>query len=147
MQARAVTRAIEKAGMRKIAVSPPVKATLNIAEALRSLGFNLTFLRSPNYVLKKLSDLTAQELSMLKEAFAENKHPRFMKEFSFHGPYGKSKFYKKAVENADLEKLTKLIGICAMLLQTKVYLFWLNWKIPNHRFDNISFEKRLFKIS
>jgi hypothetical protein len=51
------------------------------------------------------------------------------------------------VETADLEKLTKLIGICAMLLQTKVYLFWLNWKIPNHRFDNISFEKRLLKIS
>jgi hypothetical protein len=49
-----------------------------------------------------------------------------MKEFSFHDPYGKSKFYKKAVETADLEKLTKLIGICAMLLQTKVYLFWQN---------------------
>jgi hypothetical protein len=47
-----------------------------------------------------------------------------MKEFSFHDPYGKSKIYKEAVENADLEKLTKLIGICAMLLQTKVYLFW-----------------------
>jgi len=47
-----------------------------------------------------------------------------MKEFSFHDSYGKSKFYKGAVENADLEKLTKLIGICAMLLQTKVYLFW-----------------------
>jgi hypothetical protein len=52
-----------------------------------------------------------------------NKHPRFMKEFSFHDPYGKSEFYKDALETADLEKLTKLIGICAMLLQTKVYLF------------------------
>jgi hypothetical protein len=61
---------------------------------------------------------------MLKETFVENKHPRFMKEFSFHDPYGKSKFYKKALEGADLEKLTKLIGICSMLLQTKVYLFW-----------------------
>jgi len=38
---------------------------------------------------------------MLKEAFAENKHPRFMKEFSFHDPYGKTKSYKKAVETAD----------------------------------------------
>jgi hypothetical protein len=61
---------------------------------------------------------------MLKEAFAENKHPRFMKEFGFHDPHGKSKFYKKAAEKADLEKLTKLVGICAMLLQTKVYLLW-----------------------
>jgi hypothetical protein len=47
-----------------------------------------------------------------------------MKEFSFHDPYGKSKFFKKAVETADLEKIAKLIGICGMLLQTKVYLFW-----------------------
>jgi hypothetical protein len=47
-----------------------------------------------------------------------------MKEFSFHDPYGKSKIYKEAVENADLEKLTKLVGICGLLLQTKVYLFW-----------------------
>jgi hypothetical protein len=51
-----------------------------------------------------------------------------MKEFSFHDPYGKSKFYKKELKTADMEKLTKLIGICAMLLQTKVYLFWRNWE-------------------
>jgi hypothetical protein len=49
---------------------------------------------------------------MHKEAFAENKHPRLMKEFSFHDPNGTSKFHKKAVETADLEKLMKLIGIC-----------------------------------
>jgi hypothetical protein len=75
-------------------------------------------------VLKKLASLNGRELSMLKEVFTENRHPRFMKEFSFHDPYGKSKIYKEAVENADLEKLTKLIGICSLLLQTKVYLFW-----------------------
>ena len=57
-------------------------------------------------------------------SFHKNKHPRFMKEFSLHDPYGKGKFYKKAVETADLEKLTKRIGICTMLLQTEVYLFW-----------------------
>lgn len=39
-------------------------------------------------------------------------------------PYGKGKLYRNAVETADFEKLTKLVGICAMLLQTKVYLFW-----------------------
>lgn len=76
------------------------------------------------YVLKKLVSSKAEELSMLREAFSENKHPRFMKEFSLHDPYGKSKFYKGAVKNADMEKLIKLIGICAMLLQAKVYLFW-----------------------
>jgi GNAT superfamily N-acetyltransferase len=114
----------ERAGLRKITESPPVKTALNIAEVLKNLGFNLTFLRSSKCILKKLASLNHQELSMLREAFTVNKHLRFMKEFSFHDPYGKSKFYKEAVETADLEKLTKLIGICAMLLQTKVYLFW-----------------------
>jgi ABC-type ATPase with predicted acetyltransferase domain len=101
----------ERAGLRKIAESPPVKSTFKVADVLKTLGFNLTFLRSQKYVLKKLASLNGRELSMLKEVFAENKHPRFMKEFSFHDPYGKSKIYKEAVENADLEKLTKLIGI------------------------------------
>jgi len=32
---------------------------------------------------------------------------RFMKEFSFHDPYGQSKFYKKAVETADSTKAGK----------------------------------------
>jgi GNAT superfamily N-acetyltransferase len=114
----------EKAGMRKIAESSQVKSALNVAEVLKTLGFNLTFFRSSKYVLKKLASLTSQNLSMLKAVFAENKHPRLMKEFSFHDPYGKSKYYKAAVETADSKKLAKLIGICGMLLQTKVYLFW-----------------------
>jgi energy-coupling factor transporter ATP-binding protein EcfA2 len=114
----------ERAGMQKIAESPPVKSAYNVAEVLKTLSFNVTFLRSPRYVLSKLASLSVQELSMLRETFAENKHPRFMKEFSFHDPYGKSKFYKEAVKNADMEKFTKLIGICGMLLQTKAYLFW-----------------------
>jgi hypothetical protein len=52
-----------------------------------------------------------------------------MKESGFHDPYGRSKFYRKAVESAGFEKLAKLIEICGMLLQTKVYLFWHgSWK-------------------
>jgi GNAT superfamily N-acetyltransferase len=114
----------EKAGMCKTAESQPVKEALKITKVLNKLGFNVTYLRSPKYVLKKLASLNAQELSMLKTAFSENKHPRFMKEFSFHDPYGRSEFYKKAVETADSQKLAKLTSICGMLLQTKVYLFW-----------------------
>jgi ABC-type ATPase with predicted acetyltransferase domain len=114
----------EKAGMRKIAESQPVKEALKITEVLNELGFNATYLRSTKYVLEKLASLNAQELNMLRTVCSENRHPRFMKEFSFHDPYGSSKFYKKAVETADSQKLAKLTGICGMLLQTKVYLFW-----------------------
>jgi len=51
-------------------------------------------------------------------------HPRFMKEIFYHKPYGKAKLFKEKVDKADFEKLTKLIRIVGLLLQTKVYLFW-----------------------
>jgi hypothetical protein len=114
----------ERAGLKKIAESLPVKEAFKLAEVLKTSGFNITFLRSSKYVCSKLARRDGRELSMLKRAFSENKHLRFMKEFSFHDPYGKSKFYKDALETARLEKLTKPISVCAMLLQTKVYLFW-----------------------
>jgi len=36
----------------------------------------------------------------------------------------KSKNYADELEKADLQKLTRLVKIAAVLLQTKVYLFW-----------------------
>jgi len=56
-----------------------------------------------------------------------------MKEFFYHQPYGKRQLYKQSVETASLEKLAKLINICGMLLQTKMYLFWLNDSSRVHR--------------
>ena len=47
-----------------------------------------------------------------------------MKEIFYHKPYGKAKLFKEKVDKADFEKLTKLIRIVGLLLQTKVYLFW-----------------------
>jgi GNAT superfamily N-acetyltransferase len=47
----------EKAGMRKIAESQPVKEACNVASVLKTLGFNTPLLRSQKYVLNKLSDL------------------------------------------------------------------------------------------
>ncbi len=49
---------------------------------------------------------------------------RFLKEFFYHEPYGKRGLYRQRVETATLEKLAKLIHVTALLLQTKVYLFW-----------------------
>jgi hypothetical protein len=50
---------------------------------------------------------------------AENKHLRFMKEFSFHEPYGKSKFLRQSAEGTDWEKLTKLVDICCICCRPK----------------------------
>jgi len=97
---------------------------LHIAETLQKLGFNVQLLGSRSYVLKKLQLMRGEHLTRLRQAFIQHNHQRFQKEFSPHQPYGKTEKYKTGVENADLRKLTKLIKICGMLLQTKVYLFW-----------------------
>jgi len=66
----------------------------------------------------------------LKEAFVRNGHQRFRKEFAAmrHVPYGTTKLYREGIESADLDRLAKLIKIEGVLLQTKVYLFWVNLK-------------------
>jgi hypothetical protein len=43
-------------------------------------------------------------------------HPRFVKVFFYHKPYGKAKLFKEKVDNADLDKLAKLIKIVGLLL-------------------------------
>jgi hypothetical protein len=40
--------------------------------------------------MKKFASPRAQELDLLGETFAENKHPQFMKEFSFHDTWQKA---------------------------------------------------------
>lgn len=97
-----------------------------IAESLSRFGFELPLLSSERYVKEKLEGLSAMEVNELRGLFAQNKHPRFKKEFavSRHQPFGKTSDYVKCVENADLPKIVKLTKIVGVLLQTKVYLFW-----------------------
>ena len=118
----------EKAGTQKVAEQLPAKQVLRISEMLSSLGFSVQLLGSRNYVLKKLQLMRIKHLTLLRQAFIQHNHQRFQKEFSPHQPYGKFEKYKTGVEKADLKKLAKLIKICGMLLQTKVYLFWKNQK-------------------
>ena len=116
----------EKAGMKRIAEQTEVKSVLKISEMLSSLGFDVQLLGSQHYVKQKLDTLDTQQLLSVREVFLKNPHPRLKKEVtsSRHQPYGKTADYVKYVEAADSEKLAKLIKTVALLLQTKVYLFW-----------------------
>ena len=91
---------------------------------LIKVGFEVTFLGSKKYVSTKLQSLNAADLQVLREVFQQNIIPRLMKEFFYHMPYGKQKLYRQELKTAPLGKLTRLINITALLLQTKVYLFW-----------------------
>jgi len=116
----------EKAGMKKIAVQEPSKDVLRVAEGLKNLGFDLKLLGSQRYVFEKLAELDNDKLNMLRGYLQRCGHPRFRKEFaaSRHVPYGNSTEFKKAIGEADAPKLARLIRIVGMLLQKKVYLFW-----------------------
>jgi len=116
----------EKAGLIKVQEVTPSKQALAIKDVLEKMHFNITLLGSHAYVLTKLQSLTESELRTLRQALIMNAHPRFLKEFFSHQPYGKRQLFEKAVEIAGLEKLAKLLKVTGMLLQTKVYLFWKN---------------------
>jgi hypothetical protein len=116
----------EKAGLKKIVEQQPLPSILRIADLLVKLGFNLKLLGSEHYVLERVERLSVGEVEQVREAFIENKHPRFKKEFavSRHQPFGKTSDYVKCIENADSEKMAQITKLVGMLLQTKVYLFW-----------------------
>jgi len=99
----------EKAGMRRI---------------LESLGFNTQLLGSEKYVLERLQSLSGQDVERIRQAFAKHSHPRFMKAFSYHPPFGAKKTYRERIEHLNPKKLAHLIKICGFLMHTKAYLFW-----------------------
>jgi tRNA(Met) C34 N-acetyltransferase TmcA len=119
----------EKAGMRKVAEQPPSQEAGKIAELLAQLGFDCQLLGSRKYVLAKLQTLSSNDLAKVKQAFIKNRHPRFLKSFSYDLPFGTKEEYMKRVEEADLGQLAHLIKVCGFLLQTKVYLFWKNLNV------------------
>jgi hypothetical protein len=114
----------EKAGMKRIADQVPPKEALKIWELLRELGFNEQLLGSEKYVLEKLESLSGLDIERIKQALVKYSHPRFMKAFSYHLPYGQKQAYRKEVEHLGLERLAGLIKICGFLMQTKIYLLW-----------------------
>jgi len=78
----------EKAGMKRIAEQAPPKEAMKIVELLRELGFNKRLLGSEKYVLGRLQSLSGQDVERIKQALVKYSHPRFMKSFSYHLPYG-----------------------------------------------------------
>ena len=63
-------------------------------------------------------------MAKIRKAFIKHAHPRFLKSFSAHMPFGRMEAYAEEVRKASLERLARLIKVCGFLMQTKVYLFW-----------------------
>jgi GNAT superfamily N-acetyltransferase len=114
----------EKAGMQKVAVQTPSKEAVKIRDLLEEVGFDIQFLNSRKHVQERLSRLDQNDILKIKAAFMKYKHPRFLKTFTSHVPFGQKEIYERRVADASLERLGDLIRTCSFLLQTKVYLFW-----------------------
>jgi ABC-type ATPase with predicted acetyltransferase domain len=114
----------EKAGMQKVAVQDASKEAMKIRDVLEELGFDIQFLGSRKYIQERLRRLDEDDILKVKAAFMKYKHPRFLKTFSSHVPFGQKEIYQEHVADASLERLGDLIRTCSFLLQTKVYLFW-----------------------
>jgi hypothetical protein len=110
--------------MTRIHTTTPTKQAQAIHNTLQKLDFNTTQLNSENYAQTQLKNLNPTELSTLRQTFAQNYHPRLAKEFFHNEPYGTHKLYRERLQTANLDKLAKLITVTALLLQTKIYLFW-----------------------
>jgi ABC-type transport system involved in cytochrome c biogenesis ATPase subunit/predicted GNAT family N-acyltransferase len=123
----------EKAGMKRIIEQEPPKEALAILRVLQSREFKDQDLASERRALRKLQNLDDKSIEMIKEAFVKYNHPRFMKAFSYHLPFGLKQAYQDRVEHSNLEKLAHLIKICSFLMQTKVYLFWDDSEKPCNR--------------
>jgi tRNA(Met) C34 N-acetyltransferase TmcA len=114
----------EKAGMQRVAVQEPSKEALRILAVLKGLDFNIEMLGSLKYVQGKVESLSSLEVRRIRDVFLKSRHPRFLKNFSYDLPYGRTEDYRKKIEGASLERLAQLIRVCGFLLQSKVYLFW-----------------------
>jgi ABC-type ATPase with predicted acetyltransferase domain len=116
----------ERAGMQKIIEQQSVESVSKISNILENLGFNLQLLSSERYVEQKLEALAPDKIELLKNTLLKSNHPRLKKEFASarHTPFGKTSDYICSVKTANIKKICKLMRVLAMLLQTKVYLFW-----------------------
>jgi len=114
----------EKAGMVRVAMQEPPKEAVKIRDLLEEVGFDIQFLNSKKHVQERLSRLDQDDILKIKAAFMKYKHPRFLKIFTSHVPFGQKEIYQGHVADASLERLGDLIRTASFLLQTKVYLFW-----------------------
>lgn len=91
------------------------------------MRFDLQLPGSARWLQEKLESLDAVQLFKVKEVFATNGHPKFDREFASVRcqPFGNKAQYVKALEEADLPRMCRLIKVVGVLLGMKAYLFWM----------------------
>jgi len=112
----------EHAGMRKIQESTPDAKVFSAIEELRALGFNPVLLASEGANLRRLSQLTSEEIDKVREILLTV--PYYKRFISGQKPYYRREEIRKWLWNQDLPSLAKRLKTLSVLSETKVYLFW-----------------------
>jgi hypothetical protein len=118
----------EHGGLHRVAESTPDRYVLQAIAKLNEIGFDPTFLSSEAYNLHKLRNnhiLIGKVKDVLREF--SKRGGIYRKRLASAKPafLGKEEF-DRILENADEEKLAKMLRILSFLAQPKVYLFWKN---------------------
>jgi len=114
----------EKAEMKRIAEQKPDPSCQKAIEQLRKLGFNLILLASKKQNLRRLKELSREEMSQCKDILANVRLPRLWRAAVPEKPYTDNVTYRSAIEKAGIEKMARMLRVLSILMQTKVYLLW-----------------------
>jgi ABC-type ATPase with predicted acetyltransferase domain len=114
----------EKAGMTKITQTSPDKTVLNAINELKQVGFNPVLLTSEKTNREKLQNMTKTQVNQTKTALKQVKGIYTKRIASTKKAFLKKQEYHNIVDEADKQKLAKMLRILGFLTQTKVYLFW-----------------------
>jgi len=114
----------ERVGMRRVCERPPPREVQELFRRLQAYGWNPALALSPTYNLTRLRGLSERQLAEVREALAHVNHPRLLRVVQTGSPYGRREVYAERVRRGSVELLARIIHTAALLMQTKVYLFW-----------------------
>jgi len=115
----------ERAGLKKVAESRPQPALVEAVEKLRQLGFNPLSLASERSNLLRLQELGPEGTEKCKQVLLGISESGYYKRLkASHQAYVKRSEFTKFLEKASPEDLAKVLRRLAIIMQTKVYLFW-----------------------
>ncbi|MEM1515212.1 MAG: hypothetical protein QXH24_04085 [Candidatus Bathyarchaeia archaeon] len=110
--------------MKKVVESSSSSELMEIIEVPHKMNFNISLLSCEKYVVERLKSLDEDKIKSLRGLFSRYRHPRLTKALGVSNPYCEKQIYVEMLGKTDVKKLAKLIKICGILAQTKVYLFY-----------------------
>ena len=121
----------EKAGMVKVCEKEPGRAVEEAIRALEALGIDARLMASERYCLNVLSRMSNGDITILKEALRPLRLPGVMRALlGVRGPYPRASEWEKAIDEAGLSEIAKVLSALAEAKAKKIYLIWRNPNIP-----------------